>query len=187
MLGRKKQPTEPTADELLEQRVDAMMSVTEPKVDTSVKSPQLQIAPTDEDPKLPSLDIFAGTTNPVNAAVTSAPPLPGSKVKSEPATAVSVAEPAAVVQPEPMVEPVVEPVTNNSLDTPDTDAAIDDIVAQEADAVLAAEDAGLAAQQLPDHDIDDEDTENSHPVFWFFIYLFAGLIVVLAWLLFGLS
>jgi hypothetical protein len=68
-------------------------------------------------------------------------------------------------------DPITERVTSTPpLDSPQSDAAIDDIVAQESDQLLAAQDAALAsrAEDMDDH----EDQPKGHPVFWTIIAFF---------------
>ena len=71
-------------------------------------------------------------------------------------------------------DPIVEQVKSAPpLDTSQSDAAIDDIVAQDADNLLAAEDANLAAQ-IEDLN-DDPERPRGHPIFWFVVAFFAIL------------
>lgn len=74
----------------------------------------------------------------------------------------------------------VEPA---QLDTPESDAAIDDIVAKEADEVLAAQDAGIAAAQDQAEGQTAEPEKHGHPVFWFIIVLLVVLIGVAVYVL----
>lgn len=68
-----------------------------------------------------------------------------------------------------------------NIDTPESDAAIDDIIAQEADQVLAAEDAGIrAARQNAEAGYEPPKKPHGHPIFWFLILL----IVIIAFLTF---
>lgn len=96
-----------------------------------------------------------------------APPLPG---KSRPA-AQDTSEPITATSPDVAVPPA-------KLDTPQTDAAIDDIVAHEADEVLAVQDASTeaAAEAVAD---EPKPKRHGHPVFWFIIFALA-LFAVLA-------
>lgn len=88
----------------------------------------------------------------------------------------------AVVETAPIEE---APVNLKDLDTPQTDAAIKDIVAQEADIVLAAEDAGIAqAYEVVEEQPEPEESSSGHPIFWFFVTLLVVVIAVLTILLF---
>lgn len=69
-----------------------------------------------------------------------------------------------------------------SLDTPESDAAIDAIVAEEADQILAAQDAGIEAVQADSGPTDDE-VKHGHPVFWFMIVLIVAVAAIFAYLL----
>lgn len=63
-----------------------------------------------------------------------------------------------------------------NIDTPESDAAIDDIVAEEADKVLAAEDAGLrAAERQAQAHVVEPPAKNGHPIFWFLIFILVTL------------
>lgn len=110
---------------------------------------------------------------PVNAtAITpavSAPELPKDlRVSSRPASSKKQATVPASEHPEN--NDIVVPTTD--LDTPESNAAIDDIVAQEADQVLAAEDAGIrAAQQDAVSEYQPPKEPHGHPIFWFLIVL----------------
>lgn len=76
---------------------------------------------------------------------------------------------------------VVEPL---DIDNPQTDKAIDDIVAQEADQVLAAEDAGLqSAREQADAAAADDSEPHGHPIFWFFVALLVIIAAVAAYIL----
>jgi len=72
------------------------------------------------------------------------------------------------------------PLERVSLDTPESDAAIDDIVAHEADQVLAAEDAGVRLAQL-EGDESEPPTRSGHPIFWFIILLLVVVAIVSAY------
>lgn len=72
-------------------------------------------------------------------------------------------------------------VTPAQLDTPESDAAVDAIVAEEADQVLAAQDAGIAAEQDSAEPVEEE--KHGHPVFWFIIVFFVVLAMIFAYVL----
>lgn len=81
-------------------------------------------------------------------------------------------ESTSVQQDDVTIKPV-------NLDTPESDAAIDDIVAHEADEVLAAQDAGIEAAQARADSATVEPEKHGHPIFWFMI-LFLVVIAVIA-------
>lgn len=120
--------------------------------------------------------LHESTKDPVEARVDlmmdvrpSAPLVPGARTVHEPVAAV-VQAPAVTPDATITVQPL-------AIDTPDSDAAIEDIVAQEADEVLAAQDAGvLAASQSSQPD--EPERLQGHPFFWFFIILLVILIAV---------
>lgn len=156
MTKSKKNDEEPrTAAELLEARVDAMMD--------------------------PSAEPVPATPSVPDSTPATAPPLKGSP-KPQPTVEVPLPELtlpqqlddiAVTTETAPPADITIEPV---ALDTPDSDAAIDDIVAQEADEVLAAEDAGLAAQSQDD--AIDEPQKHGHPIFWFIVFMLVILVVI---------
>jgi hypothetical protein len=154
-MAKKTKTDQPTE---LEQHVDAMMAA---------------------DPVTPPpLDIFAGTDAPSEA--TSAPTLPGRHhvVKAQPPETPSLTPKQS--QPEPVEDSkddvVVPPLT---IDTTQSDEAIDDIVAKEADQVLAAQDAGITlANDEAEQSAPDEPEQTGHPVFWFIVALLAIISVL---------
>ena len=157
-------PSKPKPDQSqktdIEARIDAMMDINSDGI---------------TDPK--PIDIFAGQKAPVDETP-GAPPVPG--VRPHKSDTKVVDKPVAVA-PTPVKEPEVDDVkvTDMHLDTPQTDEAIDDIVAQEADTVLAAQDAGIEQAVLAADSVESEPTQKSggHPIFWFFIVL---LVIVAA-------
>ena len=152
----------------VEARVDAMMDTrAEAKteaVDESTKA------------ELPPLDIFAAQAGP--------PPLSEELLKTEKSDTPHEVE--QTVEPHEIQEEPSEPVPDTlavkplNIDTPQSDAAIDDIVAQEADEVLAAEDAGLAAEVDATEAAEAEPQKKGHPFFWFIILLLVMLAVIAA-------
>ncbi len=74
----------------------------------------------------------------------------------------------------------IQPV---NLDTPESDAAIDDIVAKEADEVLAAQDASVAAAESEVESQATEPEKHGHPIFWFIIVLLVVVIAITAYVL----
>lgn len=154
MVKQKQTPEEQTKQEL-EARVDAMMDVNADGI------------------KDKPLDIFAGQSSPVDS-VPGAPPMPKSvKPESEPDQT-----------PEPVVTPQVVDVPESdeiqiptdNLDTPQSDEAIKDIVAQEADEVLAAQDAGIERELDAVNTAETPPAKHGHPIFWFIITLLVILI-----------
>ena len=71
-------------------------------------------------------------------------------------------------------DPIIQQISDSPLDTPQSDAAIADIVAQDADELLAAEDNATA--ELAEDSATDEPVEHGHPIFWTII----ALLVILA-------
>jgi hypothetical protein len=69
------------------------------------------------------------------------------------------------------------------IDTPQSDAAIDDIVAAEADTVLAAHDASIEAAEADAEPLEDESQHTRHPIFWFMITLVAVLAMLIFYVL----
>lgn len=140
--------------EQLEAKIDAMM-------DVAVN------AQTDEDQTKEVVE---------SNAIASAPELPQElKVTSRKAKSSATKQ----VEEDAVADDVaVAPI---ELDTPESDAAIDDIIAQEADQVLAAEDAGIrAARNDAEESYEPAAESHGHPFFWFLIVL----IVVIAFLTF---
>lgn len=143
----------------LEARVDAMMDVNADGI-------------TDSQP----IDIFAGQM----PEAPGAPPVPGVRVhKPAPINAIA-GEPTVATNPVVSEEPLTDDVKvpNVEIDTPQTDEAIADIVAQEADEVLAAQDAGIErAIETADNTDTVPAQKHGHPIFWFVILL---LVIVAA-------
>ena len=168
MRIKKKKVDAPTPDQILEERVDAMM---DPKRPDSVPNEPETATDSTDDGTLPPLDIFAGAT--------SAPPVPSdlaNEVPEEPDEQAGVESgtdgPSGAeiqdVPPEPQ------------LDDAASDAAVDDIVAHESDTVLAAEDAVLKAQNV--HEPKPKKLHH-HPVFWTLVTLVAVVAITLGLLL----
>jgi hypothetical protein len=98
-----------------------------------------------------------------------------------PTTEPELSEPPKTTQTSPSDDVQVDPL---AIDTPQTDAAIDDIVAQEADQVLAAEDAGIKlANDAAEADVSELAEPHGHPVFWFIVVLLVVLALVFAYVL----
>ena len=157
----------------VEARVDAMMDVnSDGIVDTESSATQNE-----------PIDIFAGAEPPVDIAP-SAPPLPtGRQPKvAEPVQETVVAPVQTPVAAEPVVDDVKVPEVE--LDTPQTSEAIDDIVAQEADEVLAAQDAGIERELEASEATDIQPAKHSgHPVFWLIIALLVAIAAAAAYIL----
>lgn len=178
-MTKAKKPTKLDEQAALEAKVDAMMDPNAVK-----PAAELESAPATE-AAMPALDIFAGTEAPINEVMPGAPTLPGKTAKKvEPVTEPAI-EPAPPVVELELSQPVTDtPVTDDvvvkplQIDTPKTDQAIDDIVAQEADQVLAAQDAGLQlAAAEAEATAPKEPTKHGHPIFWFIVVL---LIIIAA-------
>lgn len=189
----KKQPKDQPEKDAIEARVDAMMDINADGI-TDQKQP----------PASQPIDIFAGTASPVDDTP-GAPPVPGArhtKARSskpealkQPASqptllpAETEEPPATVADPAPLPAAPELPladdvkVDNIELDTPQTDEAISDIVAQEADEVLAAQDAGLERAIETADDTTPPPTKAGHPFFWFFIALLAAIAAAAAYVL----
>lgn len=105
------------------------------------------------------------------------PPLPTKAAKPQPDQSPTPA--TKVVDAKPG-EIAIEPI---NLDTPESDAAIADIVAQEADQVLAAEDAGISAAQQDADTAPPEAEKHGHPIFWFVVVLLVILAAIAAYVL----
>lgn len=100
---------------------------------------------------------------------TGVPALPSKRAKS----ADDAVAPAAVTDDAAASNDIA--IEQVKLDTPETDAAIDDIVAKEADEVLAAQDAGIAAAAA--QTAEPQPEKYGHPIFWFIILV---LVIVAA-------
>ena len=168
------QPVAPIEDRQLEERVDAMMDAERPDATVKpVSRPDASAETTDG--SLPPLDIFAGQS--------SAPEVPkellkDTDIKESKATIEASAKNAVKAdgselpsatgtdEPIPQARDIPEEL---ALDDEVSDAAVDDIVAQEGDTVLAVEDAAnrqMAREPAckPLH---------RHPIFWTLIAVVA--------------
>lgn len=149
-------------------------------------------APTSKDPAQPDLeakvdammdastannnpiDIFEDSSSPIDTVAT-APLLPSDKRKTVVEQELpSQDEPVPVDESQPKDDITIEPL---AIDTPQTDAAIDDIVAQEADQVLAAQDAGVEVAQA-EAEPPKEPSKKGHPVLWFLVFFMVLLIML---------
>jgi hypothetical protein len=121
---------------------------------------------TPKTPAQPDLDIFAD-------------PTPGAPALAQP---IAEAEPTETTEITPAIDlpSNEEAAPTPDLDTPQSDAAIADIVAQEADQVLAAEDAGILAAQDTADNIPEEPANHGHPIFWFGVLLLVAIAVIAA-------
>jgi hypothetical protein len=121
-----------------------------------------------------------GTTDPLIAVLTK----PSSKAGADPT------DPEAVPAELPQADEA-ESSQNDAmaLDDSTSDAAIDDIVAQEGDEVLAAEDAGLAHAAQSSPEVETEATPSKtpgrkhHTFFWFLVILLVIVAAISATLL----
>lgn len=168
MRIKKKKVESPTQDQILEERVDAMM---DPKRPSDEKMPSEPANAKAEDETLPPLDIFDGATT--------APPVPNGLANEipleqvEPADTDNKAEDVSTNEPQDIPP---EP----QLDDAVSDAAVDDIVARESDTVLAAEDAALKSQNV--HEPKPKKIHH-HPIFWTLVTFVAIVAITLALLL----
>lgn len=160
-----------SAENQLEAKVDQMMDVNAEPAAEPVKAGTP-----------PPLDIFDGNATPSTVEISGPPVLPNVKAK-EVATVVETKEPAPAPEPAAAIEAGIE-IPPISIDTPDSDAAIADIVAQEADQALAAEDAGIRAAEAASEEVVVDDQKHGHPIFWFIILL---LVVVAVFAVFVLT
>lgn len=153
-------------EELLEKRVDAMMSVERPEPEEIVpptESPkEVEQQPAPEPESKPE---------PVQPAP-SAPLLPGDN------------QPAAPQQPRPKqsVKPELAPhpaliddivIKPAKLDTPRSDAAVAEIAKQDSDAALEDEDQDVEEARKAAAKQDRKAQKDGHPIFWFFVLVFA--------------
>jgi hypothetical protein len=150
-----------TPDQQLEARVDAMMAPDRP--DQPVVKVSENKAEANADPNLPPLDIFANPTT--------APEVPDHLLEDIESTIDEAADEKAPGD-------TVPPQAN--LDDPTTDAAVDDIVAQESDTVLANEDAATEAMQ---DEAEPEPRKGRHPIFWTIVFLLAVAAIISAYVL----
>ena len=161
----------------VEKRVDAMM---DPRANDQIETPGNVIAPAAET-TLPPLDIYAQPTGaPPLAAELSKDTQPHEEKPDEP-TPLTSAPPAVEERTSETVEdslPTEITIKPLDIDTPQSDDAIADIVAQEADAVLAAEDANIAddAESLQAVE-SDQSARHGHPIFWFIVFILAVLCI----------
>ncbi|HET7320179.1 MAG TPA: hypothetical protein VFI84_01165 [Candidatus Saccharimonadales bacterium] len=168
MRIKKKKVEAPTPDQILEERVDAMM---DPKGSSPEPSESEPEATTADDGALPPLDIFAGATT--------APPVPSDLATEIPEEPEDVAS-QGTNKSAPAGDAGQEIPSETQLDDAVSDAAVDDIVAHESDTVLAAEDAALKTQTV--HEPKPKKIHH-HPVFWTFITLIVLVAIALALLL----
>jgi hypothetical protein len=150
------QPVQLTEEEALIERVDAMLDPKRPDAPVQVAS--------SKDDQPPPLDIFKDVPDAPTGTVAvetksaqknsteppSAPPLPGKPKKQTMASTEPAVTKTEITEPEqPRESPALEDVPAENIpetsiiDGADNDTAVDDIVANEADTVLAVEDAKL--------------------------------------------
>lgn len=168
MRIKKKKAELPTPDQILEQRVDAMMDPKRPEFQTLPSEPDKGKA---EDKVLPPLNIFDGAT--------SAPPVPSDMAGEIPIEQSELSN-ADYNNKDSSASETQDVLTEPQLDDAVSDAAVDDIVAHESDTVLAAEDAALKSQNV--HEPKPRKIHR-HPVFWTLVAFVAIVAVTLALLL----
>ena len=151
-------------EELLEKRVDAMMSVEQPE-------PEEVVPPTEEKQPDPALEESKPEpVQPQPQPVLSAPLL------SKKITIAEAPKPKRPVKPELAPHPaliddiVIRPP---KLHSPKTDAAIADIARHDSDKAIAAEDEDIQEARLLAAEQDKRAQKDGHPIFWFFVLLFS--------------
>lgn len=131
------------------------------------------------DPRAAELNDSLGVTKPAPKTLTAEEKV-DAMMAADPSPEPTAAEP---LKSAPVAGDDV-PVGPLALDTPQTDAAIDDIVAQEADQVLAAEDAGIRlANDEAEANAAEPVERHGHPVFWFVVALLVVLALIFAYVL----
>lgn len=145
MLGKKGEDKKSSEEDVLVKRVDAMM---DPKIKEE------NVSQNTPDSPQPPLDIFEGQDQPQSTVTKTAPILPGkapidvqkadnhnpkTQAKPQPEESDAAAKPKTVPGPNPKNLDTID--KNPEIDSADTDKAVDDIIANEADEILAAEDA----------------------------------------------
>lgn len=167
-------PTEPNGEQLLEEKVDAMM---DPKRSDPAPGAAEDSKTEASDAALPPLDIFAGATG--------APAVPvgiAKDMEAEPASG-SQGETEAVAATEAGGLPVPEaaaPIPLD-LDAAANDAAVDDIEAHESD---EPEDIPDVSDDLPPV-ARTAPKPHRHPIFWVLVTIIAVIAIVAALLLAG--
>lgn len=178
MIKHKKNQ-EDTQKTELETKVDAMMSI-----EDAAQSEQVTTAA-----DKPGIDIFDGNPAPLEApsdasvSTSGAPLLPHSH-KTKPLETVDL-QPLQSPQPASATQTTDDvTVTPLTLDSKESDEAIQDIIAKEADETLAAQDAGIqVANDEVANAVLDEPKSKGHPVIWFVVFVTCLVIVLLAFLL----
>ena len=149
-------------EELLEKRVDAMMSVERPEPE--------EIVPPTESPK--EVEPRAALEpEPVQPAP-SAPLLPGSNQPAAPQQLKQKQPVKPELAPHPALidDIVIKPA---KLDTPKSDAAVAEIAKQDSDAALEDEDQDVEEARKAAAKQDRKAQKDGHPIFWFFVLVFA--------------
>ncbi|HXR50304.1 MAG TPA: hypothetical protein VN778_04740, partial [Verrucomicrobiae bacterium] len=159
MPNKKNSEPEQTPEEkALAERVDAMLDPNRPDQSPALQS-QSSSAPAASDHPL---DIFEGKSAPIPISTKDASDTPAEPTKTAPELPGKASKQASVESPKSEAEPASEPAepqpeepappapdiedTNAQLDDSETDKAVDEIAANEADALLAAEDAAKAGR-----------------------------------------
>lgn len=144
MLGKRGEDKKPSKEEELIKRVDAMM---DPKLpSTPPESPKPDSVATTQ-PTPPPLDIFKDAKTAPEIPGSSKPKLAEHQAKDTSTPAEStlpeskLADQEQPLKPEP--EPIVINEANPSIENLKTDKAVEEIVAEEGDALLAAQDAAV--------------------------------------------
>jgi len=153
MLGRKGEDAKPKEDEALVKRIDEMMDPRATKASSAPTTANAETPKPTDTPQPPPLDIFKEAKT--------APIVPGTITKPEDSKAPTPAkeipnktedkpepDPSAEkeVDEEPEVAQIVEQSIdekNSEIENPETDKAVEDIVAKEGDTVLDVEDKAI--------------------------------------------
>lgn len=152
MLGKKGEDKKPSKEEELIKRVDAML---DPKLPDPAPEESKPTTEPKSQPTPPPLDIFKDTKT--------APEIPGKTVKPDAKSTTieqlaekkvekpiePIAKPNNSVSEEAQIEPIPIDESNPTIENKETDKAVQDIVAKEGDALLAAQDAAINKANNP--------------------------------------
>jgi len=168
-------PDELNSQQQLEAKVDAMMDVsTEQQVAATPVAQKPE--PTITKDELPPLDIFSDPST--------APDVPKDLLKQLDKSDVAEEDNETRVSQQPVTEIDMQvEKTGPSLDDPVSDAAIDDIVAQESDTTLANEDTERAEAAAVTEPVEKVSKIHHHPIFWTIIFLICLVAIVTGYLL----
>jgi hypothetical protein len=171
-------PDELNPEQQLEAKVDAMMDVsTEQQTAPAPVAQKPEPAKTKDE--LPPLDIFSDPST--------APDVPKDLLKQLDKSDISEEDDKTQVSEKPAIQiDVSVEKADPSLDDAVSDAAIDDIVAQESDTTLANEDTERAEAAAVTEPVEKVPKIHHHPIFWTIIFLIALVAMISAyWLITG--